>query len=130
MTEIINRIIDDCAKKWGMSVEDVKGKRLFARFIKARHEAAFRIRQATTLSYPEIGHFLGGMCHTSVMYACRMFVSQPEKYQMLRSVVDELIKEKAEREEKAADRKINAARRRKGAAVKKPVVKKRKVKKQ
>lgn len=65
-------VIVDVAVERGVTVDKVKHGGRARGLVAIRHEAAWRCRQLKpTLSYPEIGRALGGMDHSSVIYAVR-----------------------------------------------------------
>jgi hypothetical protein len=55
----------------GLKVSDLRGPSRVARITTARHEAMWLIREATDLSYPDIGRMFGGRDHTTVINAYR-----------------------------------------------------------
>jgi len=63
----------EVANKWGFSVPDLEGVNRSKMLTYARHEAMFRVRNETPLSYPEIGFFFGRRDHTSIIYAVKNF---------------------------------------------------------
>lgn len=65
-------IIHECAEKYGVRVEDLKGPRRQRNLIPARHEAMYRLKEEMPmLSLPQIGRMLGGRDHTTVLYGAR-----------------------------------------------------------
>lgn len=83
MFEKVNKIKREVARKWGISVVDLEGPRRSRTYIFARHEAMFRVRKETPLSYPEIGYFFGRRDHTTVLYAVQNFERKCAKYKIL-----------------------------------------------
>lgn len=65
----LNHILTLCAVAFGVSVEDIKGKCRKKEIVKARHAAAFLIKQHTRLTLELIGEQLGGRDHTSILHA-------------------------------------------------------------
>lgn len=58
------------ARKYNVTVNELRGKRRARYLVIARHEAMARCRYETRHSFPEIGRFFG--CdHTSVLYGVR-----------------------------------------------------------
>ncbi len=55
----------------GLKVSHLRGQSRIARIAIARHEAMWLIREATELSFPDIGRLFGGRDHTTVLAACR-----------------------------------------------------------
>lgn len=59
------------ARAGGVSIKDLRGRRVLATLCKLRDTARFLIRKRTSLSFAEIGTLFGGQNHCSVMAACR-----------------------------------------------------------
>lgn len=53
----------------GVKVTDISGPSRISRIASARHEAMWLIREATDLSFPDIGRMLGGRDHSTVIAA-------------------------------------------------------------
>ena len=68
--DIIARIKRECAGKHGVTVAEIDGPRRAAKIIRARHEAMWRARNETGLSFPSLGK-LFYRDHTSVMWGIR-----------------------------------------------------------
>jgi hypothetical protein len=64
-------IISAVARKHGLATSDLTGTCRSHRFVLARHEAIWSVKQATKLSTPEIGRLFGGRDHTTIMYAVK-----------------------------------------------------------
>ena len=64
-------IIDETAKYYNLTSEDLKGNSHVKNFVTARHVSMYIIRQLTNLSLSEIGSIFGGKDHTTVLNACR-----------------------------------------------------------
>ncbi len=60
-------ITKSVAVKHRLTVNDIKGPFRRKEIVEARHEAFYRLRTETTMSYPAIGRFLGGKDHTTVL---------------------------------------------------------------
>ena len=67
------RIMDEVAKKHGISVTDIKSARRSAPIVRARQEFFYRARHETMKSYPAIAQFCGGRDHTSGIWAVRQY---------------------------------------------------------
>jgi len=65
MTAIANQVAD----KHGVSLFDMKSVRRHRPSILARQEFAYRCRYETSFSLGQIGHFLGGRDHSTILYA-------------------------------------------------------------
>ncbi|CDP50689.1 hypothetical protein [Devosia sp. DBB001] len=63
-------IVAECAAKYGVSVKDILSMRRNKDIVSARYEAMWRMRQETTMSYPQIGAKLG-RDHSTVVHAIK-----------------------------------------------------------
>lgn len=64
-------IIEMTAKKYRVSVAEIKGHRRDKFIVKARHECFYRLSKELGYSLPQIGKMLGGKDHTSVLSGIR-----------------------------------------------------------
>ena len=64
-------IMREVCSKWGVRKADLISKRRKVKFAMPRFEACFRIRRETSLSFPQIGHVMGGRHHASIIHAVR-----------------------------------------------------------
>ena len=64
------RIIQETAEKYQLEVTDITGQSRKPRFVAARQEACYLLRQAG-YSYPQIGRFLGDRDHTTIVHGER-----------------------------------------------------------
>lgn len=67
----VETIVNAAAQEFGVTVLDIKSSRHHASLVQARHVAMYLARHLTPRSLPEIGRFLGGRDHTTVMYGVR-----------------------------------------------------------
>lgn len=71
---VSDNIIAEVARKWGVSLKEIVGKRRTRRVAWARFEAYYRLRmECDWLSLPMIGRKLGGRDHTSVLNGVRRY---------------------------------------------------------
>lgn len=61
--------IDIVAEHFGVAVDKIRGRRRHRSVSRARAVAAFVLRKATSLSWPEIAAVLGGFDHSSMIAA-------------------------------------------------------------
>lgn len=61
-------IVRDVCEKHGVILADLLSIRRNKAVVAARHEAMYRMRHETTLSYPQIGKRMGGRDHSTVVY--------------------------------------------------------------
>lgn len=71
-----SRIIAEVAAKYGLTLDELRGPSHRPREAHPRQEAMFRLRQETTLSYPEIARRLGRTDHSTAMHACRAHLAR------------------------------------------------------
>jgi len=60
------------ADEFGVTVDELVGRRRFARICRARHTAALLLREQLGLSYPKIGQELGGRDHATAHHAVQV----------------------------------------------------------
>lgn len=64
-------IANEVADKHGVSIFELKSVRKNRPSVLARQEFCFRCLYETSFSYGQIGHFLGGRDHTTILHAVR-----------------------------------------------------------
>lgn len=67
MTVIARRVAD----KWGIAPDELRGAVRSRRVAWPRHEAMYEMYATGLFSLPQIGRFLGGRDHTTVLHGCR-----------------------------------------------------------
>lgn len=65
-------ILQEVAEETDISLDDLLGQSRLKGISHARQYAMWRIRRETNRSLPEIGAFLGGRDHTTVLHGVRM----------------------------------------------------------
>jgi hypothetical protein len=65
------RIALEVAAKHRLLLVDLLSVRRNRALVEARHEAMYRMKTETSMSFPEIGRRLGGRDHTTVMHGVR-----------------------------------------------------------
>jgi hypothetical protein len=65
------QIVQEVADAHKVSFDDIISPRRDKRSVAARHEAAWRMRNETTMSIPQIGQRLGGRDHTTALYSIK-----------------------------------------------------------
>lgn len=65
------RIMREVSEKHEMTIRQMKGDSRKIRFVKARQEAAYRLRLELGYSLPQIGRLLGKRDHTTILHAIR-----------------------------------------------------------
>lgn len=69
------RILYDVATRHNMTVQEMIGKDRRPRYIRARQEAMYLLRQAG-YSYPQVGRFVGGRDHTTALHGERQHAAR------------------------------------------------------
>ena len=86
------RIVDRVAKKYGVSTEDVYGKKRTKHIAYARSVSIYIIRKITDMSFPAIGKIFD-RDHTTIISANQMMVNELAKSPLLEIEINDLIKE-------------------------------------
>ena len=66
----VDVIVKEVSKVFNLNPRMAIGVRRDARTATAKHLIFWRLRRELSLSYPQIGSLMGGMCYTTVMYGC------------------------------------------------------------
>ena len=88
----VDRIIDRVSKKYGVSKEDIYGRKRTKTIAMSRSIAIYIIKKITTLSFPAIGK-LFDRDHSTIINANNMITSEIAKSPLLEIEVNELIRE-------------------------------------
>lgn len=65
------RILKEVSQFYNIPVADIKGNERSKSIVRARQVAVYLIRQITSLSLKEIGRYLGGKDHSTILYTYR-----------------------------------------------------------
>ena len=84
-------ILDETAKMFGWTVEDLCGKSRRRPLVTARQIGMYVLRELTDFSYPRIAEEFGGRDHTTVMYAVDKIKQQMTERHVIFDQVNELI---------------------------------------
>ena len=84
-------ILDETAKMFGWTIEDLCGKSRRRPLVTARQISMYVMRELTDFSYPRIGEAYGGRDHTTVMYAVDKIRQQMAERHTTFEQVNELI---------------------------------------
>jgi chromosomal replication initiator protein len=84
-------ILDETAKMFGWTVEDICGKSRRRPLVTARQTGMYVMRELTDLSYPRIAEAFGGRDHTTVMYAVDKIKQQMTERHTVFDQVNDLI---------------------------------------
>jgi chromosomal replication initiator protein len=92
VNELVNKIISETARTYGLPVSDIISKKKDSKTAKARQIAIFAIRECTELTQQEICEFFGGRDRTTIHYALEKITAMAERDPALRRSVDNIIK--------------------------------------
>ena len=84
-------ILEETAKMFGWTVEDLCGKSRRRPLVTARQIGMYVFRELTDYSYPKIAEEFGGRDHTTVMHACEKVRGQMAEKRVVFEQVNELI---------------------------------------
>ncbi len=84
-------ILEETAKMFGWTVEDLCGKSRRRPLVTARQIGMYVVRELTDSSYPKIAEEFGGRDHTTVMHACEKVRGQMAEKRVVFEQVNELI---------------------------------------
>ena len=86
----VDIIIDETAKFYMLTPEDIKGQRRTRNTAQARQVSMYLVRKLTNLSLKDIGNLFGNRDHTTVMSSIRRIESNIEKNQEFSKVIMDL----------------------------------------
>jgi chromosomal replication initiator protein len=84
-------ILDETAKMFGWTVDDLCGKSRRRPLVTARQIGMYVFRELTDSSYPKIAEEFGGRDHTTVMHAVEKIKAQMAERHTIFEQVNELI---------------------------------------
>ena len=93
----IDRIINEVARTFNVSPEDIASNKRTAPIPKARHVAIYVVRSITGLKQEEIGKEFGGFDHSSVLYALRKVDALMQKDPSFKNTVNDIVKNLSEK---------------------------------
>ena len=89
----VERIIDEVARTYGMSPEDItKQKSKKSNVSTARHIAIYITRELTNLTVKEIGSMFGGRHYTTVIYSIQKIDELIEKDLKVKELIEDMMK--------------------------------------
>ena len=89
---LIDKIVDEVARTYGVQVSDIKSKKHDAKFTYPRHVAMYIIREMTQLTNKKIAEVFGLTDHSSVMYAVRKITNDRENNYSLKTIIADIMK--------------------------------------
>lgn len=87
-----DRIIDEVARTYGVSSEDIKSSKRNAKISQARQVAAYAIREITQMPTTSIGEAFGGRDHSTIVYSIKQIEEKLTREQTLKNQIDDIIK--------------------------------------
>ena len=87
---VCRRVSGAVARHFGLTLGDLRGKSRQQTTAEARGLAMYLTRRLTAASYAQIGQWLGGRDHTTVLHACRKFTNLVGRDEFTRRTADDL----------------------------------------
>jgi len=92
MPATIERIVGEVSRALEVSPEDIYSRRHAQQISLARQACMYCLREATNMSYDEIGSNFGGRDHTTVIYACQRMQQLIDQKPDFRALIQDIIK--------------------------------------
>ena len=89
---IVNRIISETARTYGVPEEDIVSKKKDAKTARARHVAIYTVRENTDLTQKEISSFFGGRDRTTILHSIESMTAEVERDPTLRKTIEAIMK--------------------------------------
>ncbi len=89
---IVNRIISETARTYGVPEEDIISKKKDAKTARARHVAIYTVRENTDLTQKEISSFFGGRDRTTILHSIESMTAEVERDPTLRKTIEAIMK--------------------------------------
>ncbi len=89
---LIDKIIDEVARTYGVTVADIKSKKHDAKFVFPRHVAMYIIREMTPLTNKKVAELFGLSDHSSVMYAYKKISTDKDSNYSLKTIITDIMK--------------------------------------
>ena len=87
----VDSIISEVCRVYNVSPDDLKSSKRSANIVLPRHIAMYVMSRLTNLTLDEIGKYLSGKDHSTVIYATRSVKQRMEQDQTLKSTIDEIM---------------------------------------
>ena len=88
----IEKIIEEVARTFGVSTEDIRSSKRAANISNARQIAIYIAREITQLSMSAIGEEFGGRDHSTIVYAIQQVEKIQAKDQKMKAMISDIIK--------------------------------------
>ena len=88
----VERIIDEVAKTYNVTADDIRSKKRAAPISAARQAAIYCVREITQMSLEAIGKEFSGRDHSSVLYSIQQIEQALKKDSHTKEIIDDIIK--------------------------------------
>lgn len=88
----IERIINEVARTYNITPEEIRGRKRTANIASARRTAIYVVREITGMSMEDIGQEFGGRDHSTIVYSLNEAVKTIENDTRMRETVEDIIK--------------------------------------
>lgn len=89
---VVNKIISETSRTFGVPQGDIISKKKDAKTAKARQVAIYIVRKMTDLTQKEISEYFGGRDRTTILYSVEAITAELEKDSALQKTVDNIMK--------------------------------------
>ena len=89
---VVNKIISETSRTFGVPQGDIISKKKDAKTAKARQVAIYIVRTTTDLTQKEISEYFGNRDRTTILYSADLIAQEIEKDSSLKKTVDNYIK--------------------------------------
>lgn len=93
---VVNKIISETSRTFGVPQGDIISKKKDAKTAKARQVAIYIVRTTTDLTQKEISEYFGNRDRTTILYSADLIAQEIEKDPVLKKTVDNIIKNTSE----------------------------------
>lgn len=88
----VERIIEEVAKTYSVSPEDIRSQKRNAQVSLARQVSIYIVREVTQMSMAPIGEEFGGRDHSTIVYALNQVKKQIETDSRQKAIIEDIIK--------------------------------------
>ncbi len=92
VSAIVNNIIAETARTYGVPQNDIISKKKDAKTARARQIAIYIVREMTDLTQKEISEYFGGRDRTTILYSVETIAKDCEKDSTLKRTIDRIMK--------------------------------------
>lgn len=89
---VVNKIISETSRTFGVPQGDIISKKKDAKTAKARQVAIYIVRTTTDLTQKEISEYFGNRDRTTILYSADLIAQEVEKDPNLKKTIDNIIK--------------------------------------